>query len=525
MKKIVGLAAVAALLLAACTSAPTATETGIPTPPPSAVTSDLPEDLIMSADSEDPCTKEYQPTKAGIMLSNLWPIPGNWAAENNGTAFRYAYSSILRNATDVVAVCATVIVPNGQFALAPKTVNWAHGTVGLTEKCLPFRKANGAAQPLRAGGLGTNGAGINVLTNLMASKYVVIATDYYSGPGMGGTFPYQPYAAGVAEGAQVLDAMRAFWDRLDVTPNVQYVTWGHSQGGGSSLWAGQIAAKYLPGTKYVLRGVLAAAPATQFVATPEQDAKHPSWTNNHLGDRDAYNFIDGALPIGDVLFSYVMQPWSRLGGGGEWASLPSNTLDLTKVMTPKAVEVSEIVASKQCLDDISLLDPSSYAALLKVLSAFTLDPASGKIAADPFFADPFQGTFKKFAPAKSESAIDRSCLDNDPRVAAWCAALAWNMPGPNGINPYDKMPANNVPMFIASTLSDNVVWCESKANPPLGADCLAQQFVESTGRAVNGDNLTVRFYATAPDGKAPNHFGVMPASAKDSLDFITKALR
>lgn len=552
MKKIVGLVAVAALTLAACTSGPTATETGVPTPSITGTELQVPEDLMASS---DPCktTQTVAGKKPGELISGFYPIPYNWSDDTtdiNGdmqpfTAYRVVYASILRDENDIVPVCGTVVLPKQMQASPIKVLNWTHGTVGLTEKCAPFRKPTGMTQDIASGGLGNDGAGFSAFNEFIKANYLILATDYYTG--LDGKGVLQPYAAGIAEAAQALDLMRAvtsIYATPRSKPEVHYATWGHSQGGGSALWVGQIAATYLSDPTFVPKAVVAAAPAGQFVATPEQPA---AWVGKHLGDRDAYNFYLGKAPIGDFLFSYVMQAWNQINGAqGKWASIPQN-LDLNAVLTPKAQVASDKVAREVCLDNWSKIDA------VAPLEPFTRGPA-GLGEALPFFtgtvdkmeklpASGFGGYFNPRHPANAEtgnrdntpslSNIDMTCLGGGGATAgtkAWCDALAFNMPGPYGKNPnVDKMPATSVPVMVAQGVHDNIVWCMTTNATTTNVDpreCLAAQYVYGVQNATPkwGGTIQANYYATTPAGKKADHFGVMPASSKDSVAFIMNAM-
>ena len=134
-----------------------------------------------------------------------------------------------------------------------EVVSWAHGTVGVADRCAPSASPGLTPAPVAM---------------LLDAGYVVTVTDY-EGLGTEGT---HPYLVGTSEGRSVIDIVRAARQLgagseggagtgadagLDVGP--RYAVAGLSQGGHAALWAGQIAGDYAPELELV--GVVAAAPA------------------------------------------------------------------------------------------------------------------------------------------------------------------------------------------------------------------------------------------------------------------------
>ena len=122
---------------------------------------------------------------------------------------------------------------------------WAHGTTGIARACAPTL----TDAPLE---------GIPDMTGPLEQGWVIALTDY---PGLGTPSPH-PYLVGQSEGRAVLDSVRAAHE-LDLGVEVadQYAVWGHSQGGHAALFAGQLAAEYVP--EHELVGVAGLAPATR----------------------------------------------------------------------------------------------------------------------------------------------------------------------------------------------------------------------------------------------------------------------
>ena len=153
------------------------------------------------------------------------------------------------------AVSGTLEVPKGR---PPKggwpLVTWAHGTIGIADRCAPSR--------------GRGGSGPALLERWRKAGYAIVKTDYV---GLG-TPGDHPYLIGKPEGYSVLDAARAA-RKLDKRIGKRVLISGHSQGGQAALWAASVAGSYTPDLK--LRGTVAFAPASHI---SEQAAILPSFT-------------------------------------------------------------------------------------------------------------------------------------------------------------------------------------------------------------------------------------------------------
>ena len=126
-----------------------------------------------------------------------------------------------------------------------KVVAWAHGTVGMGDPCAPSRSGNPLADMT------------GWIEQMMRLGWVVAATDYI---GLGTPGP-ELYLVAEAEVRDVVNSVRAARQFPGVNAGSEYVVWGHSQGGHSSLWAGHLAGDLAP--ELTLRGVAAAAPAAE----------------------------------------------------------------------------------------------------------------------------------------------------------------------------------------------------------------------------------------------------------------------
>lgn len=128
-------------------------------------------------------------------------------------------------------------------------VAWAHGTVGMGTSCAPSRSSNPLGQ-------------LTWLNTMIANGWVVAATDY-AGLGTPGTLRY---LVGVDAAYDVLNSVRAASQLIATSP--RFMVYGHSQGGASALWTGELASTYAPELSIV--AVAAAAPAAELRALLDQ---------------------------------------------------------------------------------------------------------------------------------------------------------------------------------------------------------------------------------------------------------------
>jgi pimeloyl-ACP methyl ester carboxylesterase len=179
------------------------------------------------------------PTKPGTVI-RMEPlgvdVPG-------ATAYRILYVSQLPDATPAASGGMIFIPDSPAPAQGRPVVAWAHGTLGMGDACVPSRSAN----PLQD----TD----NWLDQMMSLGWVVVSTDYV---GLGTPGP-SLYLIAQSEVRDVVNAVRAARSIPEAHAGNRYVTWGHSQGGHSSVWTGHLGAQYAP--ELTLLGVAAAAPA------------------------------------------------------------------------------------------------------------------------------------------------------------------------------------------------------------------------------------------------------------------------
>lgn len=144
-----------------------------------------------------------------------------------------------------IAVSGLVFAPTDPPPGPRPVLVWSHGTTGIARPCAP----SNTKDPFE---------GVPDMTGVVNQGWVITTTDY---PGLGTEGPH-PYLVGESEGRAVLDSVRAA-HQLDIGVPLEdrYAIWGHSQGGHAALWAGQLAAGYLPEQELV--GVAALAPASR----------------------------------------------------------------------------------------------------------------------------------------------------------------------------------------------------------------------------------------------------------------------
>lgn len=181
------------------------------------------------------------PAKPGTLIRSeplAVEVPG-------ATAYRMLYSTQRPDGTPAVSG-GMMFIPDGPApAGGRKVVAWAHGTVGQGDACTPSRSTN----PLQDT--------TNWLDQMMQFGWVVVSTDY---AGMGTPGP-NLYLVAQAEVSDVVNSVRAIREFPAAHAGSEYVVWGHSQGGHSSLWSGQLAPNLAPELNLI--GVAAAAPAAE----------------------------------------------------------------------------------------------------------------------------------------------------------------------------------------------------------------------------------------------------------------------
>ena len=160
-------------------------------------------------------------------------------------AFRMLYVSQLPDGAPAASGGMLFIPDSPAPPEGRNVVAWAHGTLGMGDSCVPSRSSN----PLQD----TD----NWLNQMMSLGWVVVSTDYV---GLGTPGP-SLYLVAQSEVRDIVNAVRAARNFPQAHAGSRYVTWGHSQGGHSSVWTGHLGKEFAP--ELTLLGVAAAAPALE----------------------------------------------------------------------------------------------------------------------------------------------------------------------------------------------------------------------------------------------------------------------
>jgi len=197
----------------------------------------------------DPPAFYDQPAVASAPHGSLIVAQPYTPAVRGAAAYRVLY-----NSEDIhgqaIAVSGVIYIPTSPPPPGGRnTVAWAHPTTGIAPGCAPSLDTG------VVGGI-TLEESIPGLNDFIAAGDVVAATDYQ---GMG-TPSTHPYLIGKAEGQDILDSVLAARRLPGADLSGRFAIWGHSQGAQAALFAGQLAASYVPDLNLV--GVAAAAPPT-----------------------------------------------------------------------------------------------------------------------------------------------------------------------------------------------------------------------------------------------------------------------
>jgi len=210
------------------------------------------------------------------------------------TAYRMLYVSTRPDGT-TAASGAMVFVPNSPAPPDGRpVVAWAHGTVGMGDACAPSRSRNPVSQFT------------TWLPQAMEQGWAVVATDY-AGLGTPGV---QLYLVGESEARDVVNSVRAVRTIPGVDASDRYVVMGHSQGGHSALWTGELSDDLAP--ELDLAGVVSIAPAAEL-----REVVGAQW-NTAVGwaigpeAAVAWRVIDPALPLEGVLTDAGLRQYERL---------------------------------------------------------------------------------------------------------------------------------------------------------------------------------------------------------------------
>lgn len=237
------------------------------------------------------------------------------AVPEGAEAHLIKYTTTIESGEQRVAT-ATVLVPTAKADGPRPVLAWAHGTTGVVQGCAPSL----LAKPW---------VGIPAIEAVVDAGYVVVATDYV---GLGTEGPHQ-YLVGRTAARNVLDSIRAlhdYDDQDDITDGAglteEAVVWGHSQGGQTTLFTGEVAEDYAPDVDVVGLGALAPPADLAALLGAEKDTI-----------------------VGKVLSSLAMVSWSQV----------FDDVDFDEVVRPAARPAAKGIASR------CLTTPGAYLSLVE----------------------------------------------------------------------------------------------------------------------------------------------------------------
>jgi pimeloyl-ACP methyl ester carboxylesterase len=212
--------------------------------------------VVLAGDSDDPepgdSRSSETPSQTTPTDEPTPPVPSEPGRLISRSAFTTAVPETVRawrivyTTTDAKGrpdtATATVLASKDRPDGPRPVVGVGHGAVGLASKCAPS-----LSQVPFTGS-------VAALATLVSEGWVGVTTDY-AGLGTPGA---HPFLVGRTEAHNVLDAVRAAHEVLELSPKTLLM--GHSQGGHAVLWAGIEAPTYSP--ELTILGVAATAPAT-----------------------------------------------------------------------------------------------------------------------------------------------------------------------------------------------------------------------------------------------------------------------
>lgn len=382
-----------------------------------------------------------------------------------GRIYRVLYgTSAPADATQ--AACAIVAVPIGEEI--SHVVVEGHGAWGLKQECLPSMDVRNFVPDPNPGM-----QFLGPIFSTLRAQGAFVAPDY---PAAGvGSPRLMPFLHGVSQGVSMLDAARvvtgnpAAFGLREVPPDAELplVMAGYSQGGGAALWAAQLAKYYfdLQGERRLnLAGVIAYEPGgTQLVAAPQEPR---ALDGSHLADRVAYDAFSGT-----VYFGWLAHSWGDI----KMANRGRIPFGPTAGISPSAVLSKEGLATSS---EVVKFCATTQLAELGLAVMKYRDPDKHRLLKAPFAGSKRDG--------KWISAFDTTCrrAKDFPRsVRDVCAWMRFNTLGPNGVNPFPKIPTNNAgepaPIYLAHGRVDSSVWCVDDTGDVDARNCVTAQYYNS----------------------------------------------
>jgi hypothetical protein len=476
--------------------------------------------------------------QAGDLISSrsLEPSHGSTDGYPTGaTVHRILYVSTGVDESDLQLVCGLAAVPDSGPARDENGTGhmlaWAHGTIGLQQKCLPSNAPELAFWAQMSSGIGAIGWGSGrgarkgqavdgALQHVLDQGWVVSATDYQ---------PDDTYVIGKIAAANVVDAARAATQLVqqefgEATPSsYDTIAWGHSQGGHAALWAGQLFETYQAGVpnddavELHLRGVAAEAPASNLIAQPELQPGLEY--GDGLADWEMHEFIQ-LLPIslslfevqfGAALFSYIFGSWtsfSHLSTPSPDAEFPAYPLEAADLdLSVAATETGSTTIAQV----MALCVAGPEGKTVKQLTSKYHDAASNRMLTEDLWNLP-----DDYRPGQYfKGGTDRTCgTTTDPEMEKWCTWIRWNIPGPTGVHPFPTHPSVDgkpVPVLIAQGMDDDVIHCQvpdggDASVVPAASDCMSTALFDALSAdaycPASGDEGYLRLSLFRPDGAA-----------------------
>ncbi len=160
-------------------------------------------------------------------------------------------------------VSGEVYFPARMGASERRVALWNHPTAGMSDACAP----SWGGDPSAFSAFGFERA--PMIAELLRRDYVVVMSDYQGLGTPGGT----TYMDGPLAAKASLDVIRAARNFARAKAGANVVSYGHSQGGQTTLWTAALAAAYAP--EFHLRGVLSISPAIDTLALVQWDIANP----------------------------------------------------------------------------------------------------------------------------------------------------------------------------------------------------------------------------------------------------------
>ena len=127
--------------------------------------------------------------------------------------------------------------------------------------------------------------------------------------------------------------------------------------------------------------------------------------------------------------------------------------------------------------------------------------------------------------------VDATCAgDPSPELANWCAWIRYNLPGPLGQHPLDKLPRRGdqlVPVMIAHGSADAVVHCVAPQDAldavPTARDCMSVALYDALRAdycpaGTSKGHLTLKIWRPEPGVTLADHSAIaaLPGAASTS---------